>query len=107
MGAWNGAGIGWNGAGIGWNGNGMGWDGGGISSLGWLGVGMLTLVLLSLMIWIVVRSMLLPDNGDESTHPTGDSALKIPDRQLASGQIDRESRQVQRTALLSVRRDTK
>jgi putative membrane protein len=85
----------------------MGWNnGGGMGSLGWLGMGVFWLVLLGLIVWLVVR--LLPDSGSGSgsgnspSRSTGDSALDILDRRLANGQLDLQSWQAQRAALLGV-----
>jgi putative membrane protein len=83
----------------------MGWNnGGGMGSLGWLGMGVFWLVLLGLIVWLVVR--LLPDTGSGSgnspSRSTGDSALDILDRRLANGQLDLQSWQAQRAALLGV-----
>ena len=82
----------------------MGWyGGGGMGSLGWVGVGGFWLVLILLVIWLVVR--LLPGSG--TTRNTGESALEILDRRLADGQIDVESWQAQRAAILTASGDRK
>jgi len=79
----------------------MGWYGnGGMGSLGWLGMGAFWLVLLGLILWLVVR--LLPGSGGGATLETGESALDILDRRLASGQIDTATWQAQRLALQGV-----
>jgi len=81
----------------------MGWNnGGGMGSLGWLGMGVFWLILLGVIVWLVVR--LLPDSGSGkgAALSTGDSALDILDRRLASGQLDLPSWQAQRAALLGV-----
>jgi putative membrane protein len=52
---------------------------------------------LGLIIWRVVR--LLPGSNGGITRPSGDAALEILDRRLASGQIDLEAWQSQRGAL--------
>ena len=84
----------------------MGWyGGGGTGSLGWLGMGVFWLVLIGLIIWLVVR--LLPGSGSGTTRNTGESALEILDRRLASGQIDVEPWQAQRAAILTARGDRK
>jgi len=84
----------------------MGWyGGGGMGSLGWLGMGVFWLVLIGLIIWLVVR--LLPGSGSGTTRNTGESALEILDRRLASGQIDVEPWQAQRAAILTARGDRK
>ena len=82
----------------------MGWYGGsGMSSLGWLGMGLFWLILLGLIIWLVVR--LLPGSGSGTTRVTGESALEILDRRLASGELDMQAWQVQRAALVSAKSD--
>ena len=79
----------------------MGWYGhGGMGSIGWLGMGAFWLVLLGLIVWLVVR--LLPESGGGATGDTGESALDILDRRLASGQIDTAAWQAQRLALQGV-----
>jgi len=84
----------------------MGWyGGGGMGSLGLLGMGVFWLVLIGLIIWLVVR--LLPGSGSGTTRNTGESALEILDRRLASGQIDVEPWQAQRAAILTARGDRK
>ena len=80
----------------------MGWYGGGMGTLGWLFMGVFWLVLLGLIVWLVVR--LLPGSGGGAPS-TGESALEILDRRLARGDIDLETWQVQRAALLSAQRD--
>ena len=82
----------------------MGWYGrGGMSSVGWLGMGVFWLVLLGLIIWLVVR--LLPGSGSGTTRSTGESALEILDRRLASGEIDTQAWQAQRAALVGAQQD--
>jgi putative membrane protein len=84
----------------------MGWYGnGGLGSLGSLGMGVFWLVLLGLIVWLVVR--LLPGNGGGPSRHTGESALEVLDRRLASGQIDLEPWQAQRAALLDVQEHRK
>jgi len=83
----------------------MGGYGNGMGSLGWLGMGVFWLVLIGLVVWLVVRS--LPGSGDGTTRKTGESALDILDRRLASGQIDTPAWQAQRSALLGAARDAK
>jgi putative membrane protein len=78
----------------------MGWYGNGTGSLGWLGMGVFWLILLGLIVWLVMR--LLPGSGGGTTRNTGESALEILDRRLATGQIDLEPWQAQRAALLGV-----
>jgi len=84
----------------------MGWySGSGMGSLAWLGMGVFWLILLGLIIWLVVR--LLPGSGSGSTSKTGESALEILDRRLASGEIDQEPWQTQRAAILAAQGDRK
>ena len=75
----------------------MGWYGGGMAGLGMLAMGVFWLAPLGLIIWLVVR--LLPGSNGGITRPSGDSALEILDRRLASGQIDLAAWQSQRGAL--------
>lgn len=81
----------------------MGWYGGGMGPLGWLAMGLFWLILLGLIVWLVSR--LLPGSGDGTTRSSGDSALEILDRRLASGEIDLEAWQAARAALVAARGD--
>jgi Predicted membrane protein (DUF2078). len=81
----------------------MGWYGGGMGVLGMLAMGVFWLILLGLIIWLVVR--LLPGSGSGTTRSTGESALEILDRRLARGEIDLETWQAQRAALIATQRD--
>jgi len=83
----------------------MGWYGGGMGLLGWLAMGLFWLILLGLIVWLVTR--LLPAGSGGTTLPTGESPLEILDRRLASGEIDLDTWQAQRAALLAARGDTK
>ena len=83
----------------------MGWYGGGVGPLGWLAMGLFWLILLGLIVWLVTR--LLPAGGGGTTRPTGESPLEILDRRLASGEIDLDTWQAQRAALLAARGDRK
>jgi putative membrane protein len=83
----------------------MSWNGTGMSSFGWLGMGVFWFILLGLILWLVVR--LLPGSTGGKTHDTGESALGILDRRLASGQIDRAAWDAQRTAIVSSQGDRK
>ena len=76
----------------------MGWYGRGMGPLGWLGMGLFWLILLGLIVWLVIR--LLPGSNGGTTRDTGRSALEILDRRLASGEIDLNTWQAQRAALL-------
>jgi putative membrane protein len=84
----------------------MDWYGrGGMGPLGWLGMGVFWLILLGLIIWLVV--VLLPGSDSGTTRNTGESALEILDRRLASGELDTETWQAQRAALVGARLDGK
>ena len=83
----------------------MGWYGGGMGALGMLGMGVFWLILLGLIVWLVTR--LLPAGGEQTTRTTGESAVEILDGRMASGEIDTETWQAQRVALLSAQRDGK
>jgi putative membrane protein len=83
----------------------MGWYGGGMGPLGWLAMGVFRVFLLGLIVWLVIR--LLPAGSDGPTRATGESTLDILDRRLASGEIDLETWQAQRAALLAAQRDGK
>jgi putative membrane protein len=83
----------------------MGWYGSEMGAAGWLGMGVFWLILLGLIVWLVVR--LLPGSNGGITRPGGESPVEILDRRLASGQIDLETWQVQRAALLGARGDRK
>ena len=78
----------------------MGWyGGGGMGSLGWLGMGVFWLILLGLIVWLVVRLLPGSSSGNSPAPGTGDSALDILDRRLASGELDTAAWQTQRSAL--------
>jgi len=81
----------------------MGWYGGGMGPLGWLAMGLFWLVLIGLIIWLVVR--LLPGSDAGNPRSTGESALDILDRRLAGGEIDLNTWQAQRAALISAREE--
>jgi putative membrane protein len=81
----------------------MGWYGGGMGPLGWLGMGLFWLILIGLIVWLVVR--LLPGSNSGTTRDTSQSALEVLDRRLASGEIDLETWQAHRAALLGTRDD--
>ena len=81
----------------------MAWYGGGMGPLGWLAMGVFWLALLGLIVWLVVR--LLPGSGGATTRANVDSALEILDRRLALGEIDLDTWQAQRAALLGARSD--
>jgi putative membrane protein len=81
----------------------MGWYSGGMNSLGWLFMGAFWLILLGLIVWLVVE--LLPHGSGGTIRTTGESALDVLDRRLASGEIDLEPWQTQRAALLGAQGD--
>jgi putative membrane protein len=83
----------------------MGWYGGGMGALGLLGMGLFWLILLGLIVLLVIR--LLPGSSDPPTRITGESAVEILDRRMANGEIDMETWQAQRAALLAAQRDGK
>ena len=83
----------------------MGWYGGGMGVLGLLGMGVFWLVLLGLIVWLVVK--LVPNSSGRTTLNTGETPLEILDRRLASGEIDLDTWQAQRTALLGAQGDRK
>ena len=83
----------------------MSWYGNGMGPFGWLAMGAFWLLLLGLIVWLVVR--LLPGSGEGTTRSTGESALEILDRRLANGEIDVETWQAHRAALLGAQRDRK
>jgi len=83
----------------------MGWYGGGMGAFMWLGMGLFWLILLGLIVWLVIR--LLPGSSEPPTRTPGESAMEILDRRMANGEIDIETWQAQRAALLAVQRDGK
>lgn len=80
----------------------MSWYGGGMGWAAWLGMGVFWLILLGLIVWLVL--WLLPGS-EAPTRGAGESALEILDRRLASGEIDLETWQAQRAALVAGQRD--
>jgi putative membrane protein len=83
----------------------MGWYGGGMGAGAWMFMGLFWLALLGLIIWAVVR--LLParegGSGYGGSGPTAETPEEILDRRFARGEIDLETYQAQRAALVSVR----
>ena len=77
----------------------MGSYGGGMGPLGWLGMGLFWVILLGLIVWLVIR--LIPGTSDRPTRASGESALEILDRRLAGGELDVQSWQAQRSALVA------
>jgi putative membrane protein len=60
-------------------------------------MGLFWLVLIGLIVWLVFR--LLPGSDGEHTRDATQPALEILDRRLATGEIDLETWQAQRSAL--------
>jgi putative membrane protein len=81
----------------------MGWYGGGMGPLGFLAMGVFWLILLGLIVWLVVR--LVPGSSGGTMHPAGESPLEILDRRLARGELDLETWQAQRAALIAGRKN--
>jgi putative membrane protein len=77
----------------------MGWHGGGMSDGAWLFMGLFWLMLLALIVWLVAR--LLPSSSGESGKL--DSPEEILDRRFARGELDTETYQAQRAALVAAR----
>jgi putative membrane protein len=70
-----------------------------------LGMGLFWLILLAMIGWLVVR--VLPASGQQPTPATGESALEILDRRMASGELDMAQWHAQRGALLAAQRERK
>ena len=83
----------------------MSWYGGGMGAFMWLGMGLFWLILLGLIVWLVIR--LLPGSSEPPTRTPGESAVEILDRRMANGEIEIETWQAQRAALLAAQRDGK
>lgn len=80
----------------------MGWYGGGMGWVGWLGMAVFWIAIIALIIWLVVK--LLPaSSSSASPPPLGESPLDILDRRFARGEIDLETYQIQRAALIEAR----
>jgi putative membrane protein len=83
----------------------MGWYGGGMGAGAWMFMGVFWLVLLGLIIWAVVR--LLPGRdsgaGGRGSGAAAETPEEILDRRFARGEIDLETYQTQRAALVSAR----
>jgi len=86
----------------------MRWYGGGMGPGGWLVMGVFWIALVALIIWLVLR--LLPSNGHRGPNPpvppqTGgpESPVDILDRRFAAGEIDLETYQSHRAALIAAR----
>jgi putative membrane protein len=68
-------------------------------------MGLFWLILIGLIVWLVIR--LLPGTSVAATRDTGEAPWEILDRRLARGQIDLDTWQAQRAALLGARGDRK
>lgn len=83
----------------------MHWYGGGMGPGAWVFMGLFWLALIAVIIWLVLR--LLPDRPGTTPAPphlpAPESALEILDKRLARGEIDLETYQAQRAALLESR----
>jgi putative membrane protein len=80
----------------------MRWYGGGMGLLGWFAMGAFWLILIGLVVWLVARSM--PDSRAVTNRQAGEPALEILNRRLASGEIDLETWQTHRAAILAAQR---
>jgi putative membrane protein len=80
----------------------MRWNDGGVGLLGMLAMGAFWLILIGLAVWLVARSM--PGSPAVTTRAAGEAPLEILDRRLASGEIDLETWQAHRAALLAAQR---
>lgn len=90
----------------------MGWYGGGMNGVAWLFMGLFWIALIAAIIWLVLR--LLPSDGRAGgTPPTAlpptppvsgqESPVDILDRRFAQGEIDLETYQAHRAALIAAR----
>ena len=86
----------------------MRWYGGGMSGVGWIFMGLFWIALIALIIWLVLR--LLPSSGHAGSTPDlppqlpgPDSPIDILDRRFAAGEIDLETYQAHRAALIAAR----
>ena len=74
---------------------------GGMGGGAWILMGLFWVAVLALILFLVVR--LLPANGTRDVSSQPDSPEEILDRRFARGEIDVDTFQVQRAALLSAR----
>jgi putative membrane protein len=81
----------------------MGWYGGGMGAGAWMFMGLFWLVLLGLIIWAVVRLLPGRDGGSGHGGAGPETPEEILDRRFARGEIDLETYQAQRAALVSAR----
>jgi len=95
----------------------MGWYGTGMGGFGWMGMGLLWLVLIGVIVWLVIRllpgrSQQTPSAAPPAVPPTGAGpqddvpagpALEILDQRLASGEVDVETYRTIRATILDSR----
>jgi len=86
----------------------MGWYGGGMGGGAWIFMGLFWVILIAAIIWLVVR--LLPSSSHSGATTTAphqvsgqESPLDILDRRFAAGELDLETYQAQRAALIAAR----
>lgn len=85
----------------------MGWYGGGMGVGMWVFMGVYWVALIVLIVWLVVK--LLPSKAQTGAPPAvpqlpaAESPLEILDRRFARGEVDLETYQAQRAALLEAR----
>ncbi|WP_197711488.1 hypothetical protein [Cellulomonas sp. WB94] len=79
-----------------------------MTGVGWIFMGLFWIALIALIIWLVLR--LLPSSGHAGPTPSApprfggpDSAVDILDRRFAAGEIDLETYQSHRAALIAAR----
>jgi len=71
--------------------------------LGWLGMSLFWIIMLGLIVWLAIR--LVPGSSDRPTGASGEPALETLDRRLAGGELDVQTWQAQRSALVAAQRD--
>ncbi|MHB1490384.1 hypothetical protein GALL_329520 [mine drainage metagenome] len=97
----------------------MGWYGGGMAGGAWIFMGLFWIVLIAAIIWLVVRLLPSGNHGSATSAPTvhvptaplappapgprPDSPMEILDRRLALGEIDLETYQAHRAAIIASR----
>jgi putative membrane protein len=86
----------------------MGWYGGGMGGGAWIFMGLFWVILIAAIIWLVVR--LLPSSSHSGATTAAphqvsghESPLDVLDRRFASGELDLETYQAQRAALIAAR----
>lgn len=88
----------------------MGWYGSGMSGGLWVVMGLFWIVLITAIIWLVVRLLpsgartgATPVTASDPVSPQLPSPLEILDGRLAHGEIDLETYQAHRAALVAAR----